>query len=184
MLENIFSHASIVLESDSKSHNSLYKKLKQELSENNIYFLSFDTDAQAVDSNKKNLNFKIEDVQKIKDFQSSISNQKRFIITDRSIRSTVVQSALLKTLEEPTENTFIVIFTNELSILLPTVLSRCQVIDYDKNIQEKDNTKNSIINNRFSKDRFEKLERYLKIENLNQKGLVSQKQFEDYKELV
>ena len=33
-------------------------------------------------------------------------------------------------------------------------------------------------------NRFEKLERFLIIENLNERGLVSQKQFEEYKNLV
>lgn len=42
------------------------------------------------------------------------------------------QNALLKTLEEPPENTSLVLITTDLDTLLPTVVSRCHVIELPK----------------------------------------------------
>lgn len=44
------------------------------------------------------------------------------------------QNALLKTLEEPPENVFIVLCTPDEDLLLPTVVSRCQVISNLSNL--------------------------------------------------
>lgn len=44
------------------------------------------------------------------------------------------QNALLKILEEPPENTFIIIFTSDKNDILPTVLSRCQIIEIENKI--------------------------------------------------
>lgn len=40
------------------------------------------------------------------------------------------ENALLKTLEEPPKNTFIILITHRLSALLPTIRSRCQIISF------------------------------------------------------
>ena len=206
VLNKIFSHATIILEKDSFNPDSDYNKLKSELSEAVTNYICFDTNPKATDSDSRSLNFKIDDLQKIRDFQNSKSSERRFIITDRSLRNTVIQNALLKILEEPTENTFIVIFTKDISMLLPTILSRCQLIkNLDKNIKNGNQNiivektpnqeiKEKIIKSKYintansegnkPENRFEKLERFLIIENLNERGLVSQKQFEEYKNLV
>ena len=211
ILNKIFSHATIILEKDSFNLDSDYNKLKLELSKAGINYICFDTNPKATDSDSRSLNFKIDDLQKIRDFQNSKSSERRFIITDRSLRNTVIQNALLKIIEEPTENTFIIIFTKDVSMLLPTILSRCQLMkDLEKssgknNINNSDKntikeeapnqkTKEKIINSKSIntansegnkyENRFEKLERFLIIENLNERGLVSQKQFEEYKNLV
>ncbi len=38
-------------------------------------------------------------------------------------------NALLKTLEEPSENSIIILLTSDIDILLPTIVSRCRVIN-------------------------------------------------------
>ena len=139
ILDKVFSHATIVLESEYFD----YQVFKLELLEKKINYISFDTSLEETDIKKRNLNFKIEDIQKIKDFQNSKSTEKRFIITNRNLRNTVIQNALLKLLEEPNENTFIVFFVKDLDIFLPTVLSRCQVVKDIKNKTAQTIIKNS-----------------------------------------
>lgn len=39
-------------------------------------------------------------------------------------------NALLKTLEEPPKDTFIILITHRLSVLLPTIRSRCQIVSF------------------------------------------------------
>jgi len=41
-----------------------------------------------------------------------------------------VQNCLLKTIEEPPENTIIILLTSQIHMLLPTILSRCQRIQF------------------------------------------------------
>lgn len=187
MLKNIITHSSILDFED-------YNNFKNELLSNDINFLDFELD-------EDNKNFKIEDVRKIIDFQNSKSSEKRFLITNRNIRNTVVQNALLKVLEEPTENTFLVFFVKNKAMLLPTFLSRCQIINIENNNsllvnlndkiekgEERDIIIKKILNSKTIQNnkyiRFAKLERFLKIENWNNRGLVSEKQFEDYKNLL
>lgn len=63
------------------------------------------------------------------------------------------QNAFLKVLEEPPSNTIIIILVNSLDFLLPTVLSRCNLLNLEKDQKlEKEN-----------------LEKYLKILNQIQK---------------
>lgn len=49
------------------------------------------------------------------------------------------QNALLKTLEEPPENTQVILVASKADLLLPTVLSRCQIINLP-NKKEKSST--------------------------------------------
>lgn len=53
------------------------------------------------------------------------------------------QNALLKTLEEPPKNTFIILTTSNSSRLLPTIVSRCQVIELED--KEKKKTDKQIV---------------------------------------
>lgn len=55
---------------------------------------------------------------------------KVFIIDDADKMSTYSANALLKTFEEPPENTLIILLTNLKSSLLPTILSRCRIIHF------------------------------------------------------
>jgi DNA polymerase-3 subunit delta' len=52
---------------------------------------------------------------------------KTILIPQAQIMTISAANALLKTLEEPTPNSFIVLLTDELDTLLPTIVSRCSV---------------------------------------------------------
>jgi DNA polymerase III subunit delta' len=54
---------------------------------------------------------------------------RRAILIERAEKMTVqAQNSLLKTLEEPAEETFFILVAEDVSTLLPTVVSRCRVI--------------------------------------------------------
>jgi DNA polymerase-3 subunit delta' len=52
------------------------------------------------------------------------------IIEDVDMMNTETSNAFLKTLEEPPDSTVIILLTNNLAQLLPTVVSRCQAIHF------------------------------------------------------
>jgi len=70
----------------------------------------------------------------IRDFQHSLmftpyhSKQKMGVIHDAETLTVEAQNALLKTLEEPPAHTLIFLETANPDMLLPTILSRCQII--------------------------------------------------------
>ncbi|MFH0889303.1 MAG: DNA polymerase III subunit delta' [Planctomycetota bacterium] len=53
-----------------------------------------------------------------------------FIINEAELMSEEAANAFLKTLEEPVKNTIIILVTSNLPSLLPTILSRCQIIRF------------------------------------------------------
>ncbi len=68
------------------------------------------------------------------------SKSKLIIIEDAHLLTPEAQNALLKILEEPPTNTHIILATESLDALLPTILSRCQIIRLEeekKKITEK-----------------------------------------------
>ena len=73
-------------------------------------------------------------VDSIRDMQSDIKvkpfqgDRKIYIIDKADTMTVQAQNALLKTLEEPPEYAVIILLTSNISSLLPTVLSRCQLI--------------------------------------------------------
>lgn len=58
------------------------------------------------------------------------SERKVFIIEDCHMMRLESQNALLKTLEEPPEYINIILITNSISKLIPTILSRCQIFKF------------------------------------------------------
>ncbi len=60
---------------------------------------------------------------------NAISGGPKVIIVSFSQVTREAQNILLKSLEEPSENTYIFILTPNTGILLPTVLSRCMIVD-------------------------------------------------------
>lgn len=56
---------------------------------------------------------------------------KVFVIREADRITTQAQNALLKTLEEPPGTTFIILLVSSLERLLPTTLSRCQLVGFD-----------------------------------------------------
>ena len=68
----------------------------------------------------------------VNDFLSvtpSISNNKVALILNAQTMNAECQNALLKSLEEPAKNTFIIIVTDRNKSLLDTIYSRCQIIN-------------------------------------------------------
>jgi DNA polymerase III subunit delta' len=61
---------------------------------------------------------------------SVMGRGKFFVIEEAELMSTAAQNAMLKTLEEPGGRTVIVLLSEAPHFLLPTVLSRCQVIRF------------------------------------------------------
>lgn len=57
---------------------------------------------------------------------AQMSNNKVLLIKGADSMTESASNALLKTLEEPTDNTFLILLTDKLQRLLPTILSRCE----------------------------------------------------------
>lgn len=87
---------------------------------------------------EKNSAIKIDEVRDLqhKLLLSSQSEFKILIIDDASNITNQAASALLKTLEEPTKNTVIVLITSNKSKVLPTIISRC--INYEFGLVSKE----------------------------------------------
>jgi DNA polymerase-3 subunit delta' len=58
--------------------------------------------------------------------RSQLSGAKVLVIYDAHTMTESSANALLKTLEEPTDNTFLLLITSKTERLLPTILSRCE----------------------------------------------------------
>ena len=58
------------------------------------------------------------------------SRYKIYIIPDAQMMNPAAQNALLKTLEEPPEYTIIILLTSNLDKMLPTIISRCLVLNF------------------------------------------------------
>ncbi|MGI6278502.1 MAG: hypothetical protein ACOYJ8_01670 [Patescibacteria group bacterium] len=73
----------------------------------------------------------IEAIRKIKNWlsQKAYQEKKRLIVIYQAQELTIeAQNAFLKTLEEPPKNTLILLATDNSHRLLPTIISRCQII--------------------------------------------------------
>jgi DNA polymerase III delta prime subunit len=77
---------------------------------------------------------KVEDV---RDFIHQISFAPKFALID-TLLTVQSQNALLKTLEEPPENTSIIICSPSENIFLPTILSRCKIIRLPQELEKID----------------------------------------------
>lgn len=68
----------------------------------------------------------------IKDLNfTPIEDRKRFIIINKAHRMNNTSSnALLKTLEQPPKNTIFILCTSTLNTLLPTIVSRCELVKF------------------------------------------------------
>lgn len=77
----------------------------------------------------------IEDIKQIqkKIFLKPIKSKVKAIVIDEAELLTIeAQNALLKILEEPPNHTLIILATNTKETLLPTIISRCQVIQLEE----------------------------------------------------
>lgn len=78
-------------------------------------------------------NIKVEQIRNVIHEVDNTSHQggnRIIIIKDADSMNKASANALLKTLEEPTSNSIIILVTENLSLLLPTIRSRCQKITF------------------------------------------------------
>lgn len=84
----------------------------------------------------ENINGKTIKIKQIHDFIRKIqlkpysSKFKVGVIISAEKMTKEAQNALLKTLEEPPTNTFLILTTTSVNKLLPTIISRCQVLEF------------------------------------------------------
>jgi len=107
--------------------NQICHSLKNEINPNNpdIFIINNQT------------GWTIELIRRIKNFISKKPfnhANKIIIIYDAHQLNTESQNALLKTLEDPGENNYVIITTSKPAKLLPTIISRCQTIKLKNNI--------------------------------------------------
>lgn len=79
-------------------------------------------------------NFLIDHARQLKSLHENLpisSEAKRIFVLDLKAITSEAQNALLKLLEEPGKNTHFFIILPTVSLLLPTVLSRLQLLDWD-----------------------------------------------------
>lgn len=73
----------------------------------------------------------VEQIRKTSDFlekTAQLANCQVVLIQDADKMTESAANALLKTLEEPTANSFIILLANDQNRLLPTIISRCRLI--------------------------------------------------------
>src|SRR5882724_232751 len=98
----------------------------------------------------------IEDIKQMqkKVFLKPIKSQtKAIIVEDAQLLTIEAQNALLKILEEPPEHTIIILSTASKEALLPTILSRCFIIELEETafqLSEKEKTEYEIFINNLS----------------------------------
>ncbi len=74
----------------------------------------------------------------------AMSNRKIAIVDEAEFMTTAAANAFLKQLEEPTESTTLILLVHNRAKLLPTILSRCQVLEFDR-VQKQPADANSTI---------------------------------------
>jgi DNA polymerase-3 subunit delta' len=95
----------------------------------------FDLESQAVTAEKsggKNTSITIDTAREIRSAAAMRPIEGRWravVLDDAETMQEVAQEALLKTLEEPPPSMLLMLLTNDLEALLPTIRSRCQVLE-------------------------------------------------------
>lgn len=74
----------------------------------------------------------IREVQKFLDYKSYYGSLKSVIVDDAQNMNQESQSCFLKTLEEPKGKTVLFLITSKIDMILPTIISRCQIIKFFK----------------------------------------------------
>lgn len=71
--------------------------------------------------------------------KTHIANHKIAIVYQAQTMTVAAANALLKTLEEPNDNSFIILVSKDEQLMLPTILSRCQVVKLRANLEQTSN---------------------------------------------
>lgn len=74
----------------------------------------------------------IREVVKFSNLKPSYSSKKVIIINDADKMTIDAQNSILKTLEEPGENTILILITSNINLILPTVISRCYCLNFTR----------------------------------------------------
>lgn len=133
----------IIISTDKKKREAYGKAFALEHAIDNFDITILEKDTS---DKKTTQSIGIEDVKQMqkKIFLKPIkSKTKAVIIEDAQLLTPEAQNALLKVLEEPPANTLILLNTNSKEALLPTIISRCQIIELETEllkIKEKDLT--------------------------------------------
>ena len=98
----------------------------------NIKIIEKETDSK---TGKIKNNITIDQIRKLKTFLNStsiIQNSSKIVIIDSADYLNISSAnSMLKILEEPKENTYIFLISNQISLLLPTIRSRCLKIKFN-----------------------------------------------------
>ena len=117
----------IYTQNESNSYNIVEKKINTESIFYNQLLNETNQDVILIQA-EENKNIKIEDIRNLKLTltKSSLSNNPRFTIIDEvEFLNTNSANALLKMLEEPSENNFFILINNQQADLIKTISSRC-----------------------------------------------------------
>ncbi|MEA3328692.1 MAG: DNA polymerase III subunit delta' [Candidatus Omnitrophota bacterium] len=91
-------------------------------------------DVRYLEPVKESRKIKIEQVRTLRqavNLKPYESNIKIWIITEAESMTEEAGDALLKTLEEPPEDSLLILICSNLSSLLPTIISRCQIVRFE-----------------------------------------------------
>ena len=83
-------------------------------------------------------NNSVEDIRNLTDqvrIPPQIGKYKVYIIDEVHMLSNAAFNAFLKTLEEPPKHAIFILATTEKHKIIPTILSRCQIFDFNKKLQ-------------------------------------------------
>ena len=135
-ISNKISHAFLVC-------NTSFDKIKLDLENvlNNYFFnenidLTNSLDVLIVNPQKDKITKEqIIDIQMELANKSQINDNRVYIITEANKMNDYAANSLLKFLEEPQENVYAFLITNNIDNVLPTIKSRCQII-YVDNVEE------------------------------------------------
>ncbi len=75
---------------------------------------------------------KIREVQKFLSYKSYNGGFKIVVVDDAHLMNQEAQSCFLKTLEEPKGKTLLILISSKSDMLLPTIISRCQIMKFFK----------------------------------------------------
>ena len=136
--------------------NKIYKNIENNSVSNtsNLIYNNSHPNVKIVEKlyDEKNNSYKnnihIDQIREIENFiyQSTFNNLPKFIIIDPADDLNINSSnALLKILEEPKKNTYFILINNQISLLLPTIRSRCIKVKFSKQTFEQ--FKNILMNN-------------------------------------
>ncbi len=117
----------------------------------------------------------IKQMQELKQWSSNkpyFSINKLAVITSAEILTNEAQNSILKLLEEPTDSTHYILVTKNLGKLLPTIISRCELV-YDNAESDKLYDISQFIESD-QLDRFQYVEKLLKIDDTSQKLAVTE----------